>query len=697
MNAEAVGVTEPRLLNRQLSWLAFNRRVLALAEDPRLPYVDRMRFVSIWAGNLDEYFQVRVADLKDDAALGSKRFVDDGMTAASQLAAMQDEVARQLVEAGTLAARLWTEVREVGVQLVRWDELTAAEAASMKTVFTERVFPVLTPLAVDPGHPFPYISTLSLSLGLLIADPSSGIRRFARVKVPADLLGRHLQVGDSDRWVSMDDLISANLDMLFPGVEVLESSFFRVTRNADISVTADLLDAFDDDLLSAVESGLRQRRFGAVTRLEVASDASEEIRAVLLDKLSVDSDDMYEVAGPLDIQTWCDLERIAADDEGMALERLPQARPLAFANATDPADLFERLAAQDVLVHHPYDSFDDTVVAFVNAAAEDPDVQAIKMTLYRTSGDGTIVDALIRAAEAGKQVVVVVELKARFDEAANILWARQLETVGVHVAYGFVAMKVHSKVCLVVRREGDELRRYCHFGTGNYNSRTARLYTDMGLFTAEPQFGADLSSLFNSLTGFHVPVDYEELVVAPGQMRNQLLELIANEALYGSEGRIQAKMNALVDPEMIEALYAASAAGVRIELVVRGICCLRPGLAGLSETITVRSILGRYLEHARVYAFANGEAAGTPQILMGSADLMTRNLDRRVEVLVPVNDPDCRDELQGYLNMNLADDTRNWELQGDGSWLAPDDEGTCEMHVELHKRAGRAMTAGGAL
>ncbi len=684
--AEAAGQQDrPRLLNRQLSWLAFNRRVLALAEDASLPFADRMRFVSIWARNLDEYYQVRIASLKDDAALERPRSVDDGYSSTRQFSEIRFEVARQTRDARGIAAQLWSDVVAAGVVRVQWNDLDVDEQKRLHETFKHQVFPVLTPLAVDPRHPFPYISTLSLSLGLLIADPASGMQRFARVKIPADLIGRHIRVGDSQRFVAVEDLIRANLDSLFPGVDILEAVLFRVTRNADIAVTADLLDDFDDDLLSAVESELLQRRFGAVMRIEVEAGASMALRQVLLDELHVDAQDLYEIEGPLDLATWCDLDRIVKGREGFTLPKLSASVPGAFRESSDSNQLFARLRVEDVLVHHPYDSFDDTVVAFINAAADDAKVQAIKITLYRTSGDGSIVEALVRAAESGKQVVVVVELKARFDEEANISWARRLETAGVHVAYGFVALKVHTKVCLVVRREDDELVRYCHFGTGNYNALTADLYTDVGLFTAAPEFGADLSVLFNSLTGFHVPVDYEELVVAPASMRSRLRSLILNEAEYGDSGRIRAKMNSLVDSEMIEAFYQASSAGVQIELVVRGMCSLRAGVPGLSENITVRSILGRYLEHARLYWFAHGDDEGA-QFLLGSADLMTRNLDRRVEALAPVHDLKCQQQFTTWFEANLADDRRAWKLASDGTWLPPDPAGKYEMHVELHRQ-----------
>ncbi len=678
--------TPTRYLNRQLSWHEFNRRVLALAEDPSLPYADRMRFVSIWANNLDEYFLVRVASMKDDARNGRVRIIDDGVTSASQVESVLDRVAEQHREAQLVASRLRAEMAgaEPALLLVNWDDLSPTEQVELSAFHTDQVFPILTPLAVDHGHPFPYISTLSLNLGLLIAEPDTGIRRFARVKVPVDLLGRHVRIGNKS--VPLEQVISANLDQLFPGVDVIERTVFRVTRNADISVNADTLDDHDDDLLTAVESELRRRRFGEVVRLEIDSKASGELRSVLASELDIGADVFFDVEGPLALASYCNIDRLVEGNDGFNLMPLPQQVPEEFAGISSPDELFAQIRRNDILVHHPYDSFDGSVLAFINAAADDAGTQAIKMTMYRMSGDGQIVEALVRAAEAGKQVVVVVELKARFDEAANINWARRLERAGAHVAYGFVSLKVHTKTCLVVRREGERLVRYCHFGTGNYNALTARLYTDLGLFTAHPEFGADLSALFNSLTGFHVPVDFEHLLVAPADMRQGLEALIGNEASFGERGHIRMKMNSLVDPGIIDALYAASQAGVRVELIVRGMCCLRPGVPGMSEGISVRSILGRYLEHERCYWFANGEGAGQAHYLIGSADLMSRNLDRRVEALVPVIDPMTRHKLDVIMAANLADDRRSWALRPDGSWEAPDPSGTIEMQVLLHEQ-----------
>ncbi len=673
-----------RYLNRQLSWHDFNERVLELAEDASFPFADRMRFVSIWANNLDEYFLVRVASMRDDARNGRVRIIDDGVTSASQVERVFARVQEQHVEAQLLANRLRADMATAENQLlmVDWDELNPTEQVELSAFHTDQVFPILTPLAVDHGHPFPYISTLSLNLGLLIAEPSNGIRRFARVKVPVDLLGRHVRIGS--KAVPLEQVISANIDKLFPGVDIIERTVFRVTRNADISVNADTLDDHDDDLMTAVESELRRRRFGEVVRLEIETNASNELRHVLASELDIDAEIFFDVDGHLDLASYCNIDKLVAGREGFSREPMPERVPDEFVGIGSPDELFAQIRRRDILVHHPYDSFDDSVLAFIDAAADDADTQAIKMTMYRMSGDGLLVEALVRAAEAGKQVVVVVELKARFDEAANINWARRLERAGVHVAYGFVSLKIHTKTCLVVRREDEKLVRYCHFGTGNYNARTARLYTDLGLFTADPEFGADLSALFNSLTGFHVPIEFEHLVVAPAYMRPRLNALIQNEASFGDRGHIRMKMNSLVDPGIIDELYAASQAGAKIELIIRGMCCLRPGVPGLSENISVRSILGRYLEHARWYWFAHGEGAQQPQYLIGSADMMSRNLDRRVEALVPVIDPMTRKKLDSIIDANLADDRRSWALGADGSWTPPDASGTIEMHVLLH-------------
>lgn len=669
---------EPRFFNRELSWLDFNRRVLALAEEPNRPLLDRLRFVSIWSQNLDEFFQVRVAGLRRELKDGRGRRSPDGRTTREQLAVVRERVLNQSATAIHVFEGLRSELFTADVRLEDWQDLDIDEQKQLSEVFDERVFPVLTPLAVDTGHPFPYLSTLSLSLGVLLIDPRTGLRHFARLKVPHDLLGRTLRVGDANRFVPLEQVIAANLAELFPGMQIAGSATFRVTRDADLS-----LDDFDGDLITAVEQELQQRRFGSIVRLEVEEGASDEMRRLLVEEMGLSVDDLYETPGPIDLGSLGTPK--VSDRPDLVEEAWDPVTPSWLRDEESSPDLFSLMRQRDMLVHHPYVSFESTVLELIRRAASDPAVQAIKMTMYRTSGDSRIVDSLIRAAEAGKQVVVVVELKARFDEEANIAWARRLERAGVHVAYGFPGIKVHSKVLLVVRVENDGVRRYCHLGTGNYNSRTARIYSDVGLLTSNQSIGDDLSRLFNQLTGYAVQTEFEHLIVAPDHMRSRLTELIRNEARHGAQGRIVAKMNSLVDPDLIEELYAASNAGVPIDLIVRGICSLRPGVPGLSENIRVRSILGRYLEHARVYHFGNGIADGHPMYLIGSADLMPRNLNRRVEVLVPIHDLDLQGEVEVLLGVNLADDVLAWELGATGEWNRVLGAGQCDTHRRLQE------------
>lgn len=655
--------TPSRLINRELSWLDFNRRVLALAADGSVPLLSRLQFCGIWASNLDEYFQVRIAGLLAQKAAGERRAVD-GLTTTEQLSAIRSRLVAQLSDVYKVYDSIINELADEGIEIVPWEVLDLDDKKSLTEIFTHRIFPVLTPLAVDPGHPFPYISTLSLSLGVLLAQPGRSEHLFARVKVPTEILGRHLKVPDTERRVALEDVIAANLDLLFPGMEVVSTGVFRVSRDADLAI--DERDA--DDLLIAVESELQQRRFGSIVRLEVQAGMPVEILDRLIGELDLTADAVYEIDGPVDLSS---VAQIGVDGRPeLSYERWEPKRSPALSDDDGPKNFFKVLRSRDVLVHHPYVSFNKTVLEFIRQAAADDAVLAIKVTLYRTSGDGRIVDALIRAAESGKQVVAVFELKARFDEEANIEGARRLERAGVHVTYGLVGLKVHSKVALVVRQESDgELRPYSHIGTGNYNSKTARLYSDLGLLTSDEVIGADLSRFLNSLTGYSNTPEFERVIAAPDHMRERLTELIRNEANYGpGRGRVVAKMNSLVDPDMIEEFYAASAAGVDIDLIVRGSCCLRPGVPGMSEGIKVRSILGRFLEHARIYVFANGTAPGVPLYLIGSADLMPRNLNRRVEALVPIDDVDNQDEIERILGINLADDTTAWELGPDGSW-----------------------------
>ncbi len=676
---------EVRYLNRELSWLDFNARVLALAEDDRVPLLERAKFLAIFSQNLDEFFQVRVAGLKEQVTAGIGTPSPDGRLPAQQLIEVRARVEalvgrQQHLFLDFLAPAL----AEVGIRLSSWDELDDDDEKFLVETFEQRIFPVLTPLAVDPGHPFPYISNLSLNLAILLRDPVTTERRFARVKVP-DLLPRFVVMPDGERFVPLEQVIAAHLDQLFPGMDVESTATFRVSRNADLTLEEEEA----DDLLAAVEIELRRRQFGRAVRLELSDGITEEVRELLQRELDLGANDTYRCVGPLDLGgLWSvhGLDRPELKDP--VFQRVTQYR--LDGGDDDRPDVFSVLREGDILVHHPYDSFRTSVEEFIRQASIDPHVLAIKMTLYRTSGDSPIVRSLIRAAERGKQVAVLVELKARFDEGANIEWAKALETAGVHVVYGLVGLKVHTKTALVVRDEPDGIRRYCHVGSGNYNSKTARIYEDVGLLTAAPDIGADLTQLFNYLTGYGRDVHYQTLLVSPHTTRSGLLELVRNEirmAEAGAPAHVTLKMNSLVDSETIDALYAASQAGVEVDLVIRGICCLIPGVPGLSERIRVRSIVGRYLEHSRIYRFENGVGPGEPTFLIGSPDLMPRNLDRRVEALVPVQDPDLQARLQEILDVNLADDTLAWTLGADGAWQRVDRGGTTDTHERLQEVA----------
>jgi polyphosphate kinase len=653
-------------INRELSWLEFNARVLFEAQDERNPLLERARFLSIFASNLDEFFQVRVAGLKQQVAAGRSNPTPDGLSAAETLDAIRNRLL-PLVAAHSMAyVELRDELAEEGIRIVRYEERPERHL-ELRERFLHEIFPVLTPLAVDPGHPFPYISDLSLSLAVTVRDPVSGERRFARIKVPA-ILPRLVEVGQHT-YVLLEQVIAANLDALFPGMEVEQHHLFRVTRNADL----ELEEEEAPDLLMAIEEELRKRRFGKVVRLEVERSMPHATRALLMRGLNVEQHDTYEIAGMLDLTA---LEHIA-DLDISALHAVPW-QPvlpprLAPVDPDEGADVFAAMREGDMLIHHPYDSFTGSVQRFIEQAVEDPDVLTIKQTLYRTSGDSPIVRALIAAAEQGKQVVVMVELKARFDEQANIVWARALERAGAHVAYGVVGLKTHSKVALVVRREGRGLRRYVHIGTGNYNPKTARIYVDLGLLTTDPELGADVTDLFNALTGHSRQERYRKLLVAPQTMRSGLLELIDAEIERQREhgdGRIVMKCNAIVDPPVIAALYRASQAGVPVELIARGMCSVRPGVEGVSDSIRVRSIVGRYLEHSRIYVFGQGERE---RYYIGSADIMERNLDRRVEAITPVSDPDSQARLRTIIDVMLADDRRAWQLGADDIWRRVED------------------------
>jgi len=674
---------EHHYLNRELSWLDFNGRVLALAENSATPLLERVKFLAIFSRNLDEFFQVRVAGLKDRIAAGVRKRSIDGRTASQQLELIL-KMARELTVRADAAflGPVCSGLDQEGISFSTWSQLEDADRKWLTEEFHRRIFPVLTPLAVDPGHPFPYISTLSLNLGVIVRDPDRGERRFARVKVPP-LLPRFLALPDSGRFVAIEQVIAAHMNDLFPGMEVEDCVTFRVTRNADLTVE----DEEADDLLAAIEMELRRRRFGKAVRLEVEEDISSASLELIREELELEDDDVFGHAAPIDLGglfAVYELDRDELKYEDFA--PLTQAR-LSSEIEDEAPDIFSVIAQGDVLLHHPYDSFVSSVEEFIHQASVDPKVLTIKLTLYRTSGNSPILTSLIRAAEQGKQVAALVELKARFDEERNIEWARRLEQAGVHVVYGLVGLKTHTKTCLVVRQEGDGVRRYCHIGTGNYNSKTARTYEDLGLLTADEQAGADLSQLFNYLTGYARNVEYQRLLVAPHSLRAGLVELIRNErsALKGT-GHIVMKMNSLADPELIEELYAASQDGVRIELIVRGICCLRPQVPGLSENITVRSIVGRYLEHSRIYRFGNGKGASSPLHFIGSADLMPRNLDRRVEAMVPIEEPELAQRIDDVLQVSLLDDTLAWNL-ADGDWTPVTRLRTVETHLELQRLA----------
>ncbi len=650
-----------RFLNRELSWLDFNDRVLALAEDGQLPLLERAKFLAIFSQNLDEFFEVRVSGLMEQLAAGLRTTTADGRDLVDQLRAIRDRVDELVARAATVFAAEVAPVLEAeGINFVDWDGLSDADHAHLDELFGDLIFPVLTPLAVDPAHPFPYISNLSLNLAVTVRDPSSGDERFARVKVPP-LLPRFVGLPDEGRFVLLEQLIAAKLDALFPGMEILAHHPFRVTRDADFELEDEA-----EDLLEAIESVLRRRsKFGRVVRLEVDTRMTSEVLELLCRELELSDADVNVIDGPLDLGgLWSiyALDRPELKDEAW----VPQT-PVLLQGADPPPDFFRLLKTTDVLVHHPYDSFATSVEQFVEQAAGDPHVLAIKQTIYRTAGpESGLVRSLIKAAEQGKQVVALVELKARFDEQANIARARVLEEAGVHVVYGLVGLKTHAKVLLVVRQESDGIRRYCHVGTGNYNPKTALLYEDIGLLSADPDLGADLTDLFNHLTGYSHQGTYRKLVVAPSHLRRAIAERIERQAELGPEGRIIFKMNSLVDPALIDSLYDAAQRGVEIDLIVRGICCLRPQVKGLSEGIRVRSILGRFLEHSRVYRFgADPESA---EYLIGSADLMPRNLDRRVETLVPVTDPRLRARLAQMIEIDLVDDVLSWELTADGTW-----------------------------
>ncbi len=653
-------------LNRELSWLEFNLRVLHEAEDASTPLLERLKFLAIFDNNLDEFFMKRVGGLKQQLASNIRELPPDSRTPRQQLAEIHASIRPLLARQRRLFnEELLPALRQHGLEILRWDELRASERRHLSDEFRRKLFPILTPLAVDPAHPFPFISNLSLSLAVSVKEPGEMEPRFARIKVPY-ILPRWLQVPNTLRYVPLEEVIAHNLDRLFQGMEVVESYPFRVTRNADVQRNEEEA----DDLLEAIQEELRERRFATVVRLEVASGMPAWMRGLLAEQLEIQEQEIFAVDRLLALRDLMQLAQSAP---------LPSLRYKPWAPVTHPrlhpaepgedVDVFGAICGGDILVHHPYDSFATSVQRFIEAAAADPAVLAVKQTLYRTSADSPNMRALIRAAEDRKQVAVTVEIKARFDEAANIEWAERLENVGAHVAYGVVGLKTHAKVALVVRQEREGLRCYTHIATGNYNTETAKLYTDIGLFTCREEIAEDVVQLFNMLTGYVHNPRFKKLLVAPVNMRQRFLELIQREVEHhraGRGGHIVAKVNALEDKQMIRALYDASASGVRMDLIVRGVCRLRPGLPGHSETIRVISIVGRFLEHARIFRFANG---GQPEHFLGSADWMSRNLDFRVEAIVPVEEPRIQEELDAVLDLELGDNVKAWEMRPDGSYV----------------------------
>ena len=697
-----------RFFDRELSWLKFNKRVLELAQDEDLPIIERASFAAIFANNLDEFFMVRVAGLKRRIDTGIAVTAASGLSPRQQLRAISEQAHRlQDEHAHYMIDHILPDLAKEQIVLLSWDKLTAAEQERLSRYYRQQVFPVLTPLAVDPAHPFPYISGGSINLAVIVENPASGKSHFARVKIPGNL-PRLVPVDDmtdeeskDERYgfIAMEKLIAAHLESLFPGMIIKEARSFRVTRNEDIDVEED--DA--ENLLNAMEKELLRRRFGPPIRLEITDTTSPFLSQLLADQLGVSQDEVYRLPSPLDLTVLFELGSMDRPD----LKNRPFVpttnRQIAEVESSRAQDIFAAIRERDILLHHPYDSFSTSVQAFLAQAAADPKVLAIKQTLYRTSSNSPIIDALIDAAHAGKQVLALVEIKARFDEDANIAWARKLERAGVHVVYGIVGLKTHCKLIEVVRQEADGLRRYCHVGTGNYNPKTARLYTDLGLLTCDPVVGQDLTRLFNQLSGYAPKSSFHRLLVAPRTVRTGLIQRIRREedaARAGKEAWIKIKVNSIVDEKTIDALYRASQAGVKIDIVERGICALKPGVPGLSENIRVRSILGRFLEHSRIYAFCNADGpqigegpASGPEVYIGSADLMHRNLDRRVEALVRVTAPEQVDGLIKYVDLQMADSTMSWHMQPDGTYVlhTKDDEGrplvdSQEYLIRKHQR-----------
>ncbi|MFT8357404.1 RNA degradosome polyphosphate kinase [Bifidobacterium aquikefiri] len=707
----AAPLPEDRFFDREISLLKFNKRVLELAQDDTQPMLERANYAAIFASNLDEFFMVRVAGLKRRVTTGIAVTAASGLSPRQQLRSiseqahkLQDEYAHYVID------HILPELAQQHIVLLSWNQLTATEQERLSRFFRQQVFPVLTPLAVDPAHPFPYISGNSLNLAVLVENPISGKSHFARVKIP-DNMPRLVAVDDltdeegrEERYgfITMENLLIAHLESLFPGMVIKEARSFRVTRNEDIDVEED--DA--ENLLNAMEKELLRRRFGPPIRLEISDTTSPFLSQLLANQLRVSDDEVYRVPAPLDFTVLFELQSIDRAD----LKYQPfipiTNRQIAEVESSRAQDIFAAIREHDIMLHHPYDSFSTSVQAFLAQAAADPQVLAIKQTLYRTSGNSPIIDALVDAAHAGKQVLVLVEIKARFDEEANIAWARKLERAGVHVVYGIVGLKTHCKLQLVVRQEADGLRRYCHIGTGNYNPKTARQYTDLGLLTCDPVVGQDLTRLFNQLSGYAPKSSFHRLLVAPRSVRSGLIERIQREeaaAKAGKDAWIKIKVNSLVDEKCIDALYRASQAGVKIDIVERGICAIKPEIPGLSDNIHVRSILGRFLEHSRIFAFANSQGPqigegpiSGPEVWIGSADLMHRNLDRRVEALVRITSPDEVDELIKYIDLQMADTTASWHMKGDGSYIrhSRDEQGNplvdCQEYlIKKHTRIKR--------
>lgn len=697
-----------RFFDRELSWLKFNKRVLELAQDEDIPIIERATFAAIFASNLDEFFMVRVAGLKRRIDTGIAVTSPSGLSPRQQMRAISEQAHRlQDEHAHYVVDHILPDLAKENIKLLGWDKLTIAEQERLSKYFRQQVFPVLTPLAVDPAHPFPYISGNSINLAVLVENPASGKSHFARVKIP-DNINRLVPVDDMTEdeadevrygFITMENLIIAHLESLFPGMIIKEARSFRVTRNEDIEVEED--DA--ENLLNAIEKELLRRRFGPPIRLEISDETSPFLSQLLTDQMGVTPEEVYRLPAPLDATVLFELGGIDRPDLKFRPFVPTTNRQIAQVESSRAQDIFAAIRERDILLHHPYDSFSTSVQAFLAQAAADPKVLAIKQTLYRTSSNSPIIDALIDAAHAGKQVLALVELKARFDEDANIAWARKLERAGVHVVYGIVGLKTHCKLSLVVRQEADGLKRYCHVGTGNYNPKTARQYTDLGLLTCDPVVGQDMTRLFNQLSGYAPKSSFHRLLVAPRTVRSGLIQRIRREedaARAGKEAWIKIKVNSIVDEKTIDALYRASQAGVKIDIVERGICSLKPGVPGLSENIRVRSILGRFLEHSRIYAFANsdgpqigeGPIAG-PEVWIGSADLMHRNLDRRVEALVRITAPEQIDELIKYIDLQMADTTSSWHMEPDGTYVrhSKDEEGrplvdSQEYLIRKHQR-----------